>query len=395
MSYAAPIADGDPKFLGNIILSGESPPSNFATYWNQVTVENEGKWGNAEPNRDQMKWGAIDAAYNYAKQKGFPFKHHCFLWDLQKPNWIGNLSATEQKAEIEEWIRLYAERYPETEMVDVVNEPRDHTPTFKNAIGGDGETGWDWIVWSFETARKYLPDAVLLINEHNVEANMENALKYRNIIEILHDKKLVDGVGIQCHVADIQRNNATLDTFKHCIDTLASVGVPIYPSEFDLEGDDRKQLEDYKKIFPYLWEHPSTKGVTLWGYQGNIWNTEAVLIKRGAERPALEWLRQYVDSMKNVTGNKLPQPAVAPNNTVHIEWNGVNGIDINCAAIQDVYIRLTDMRGRSVYSFRRQSLSAGLHSLTVPSLAPGIYLVTLNKDRHPPRIVVNTAKKHL
>jgi endo-1,4-beta-xylanase len=137
---SGPIAEGDTKFLGNIILTGESPPSNFANYWNQVTCENQGKWGNVETSRDQYNWTGVDAAYNYAKNKKFSFKHHCFFWDLQKPDWIGGLTTAEQKAEAEEWIQAYATRYPQTDYIDVVNEPRDHTPTFSNALSSKGTT---------------------------------------------------------------------------------------------------------------------------------------------------------------------------------------------------------------------------------------------------------------
>ncbi len=380
-SNGGPIADGDYRFLGNIILTSESPPSNFADYWNQVTCENQGKWGNVESTRDQFNWQGIDAAYNYAKKKGFPFKHHCFFWDLQKPNWIGTLSATDQKAEAEEWIKAYADRYPETEYIDVVNEPRDHTPTWSNAIGGKGKTGWDWIVWAFDTARKYCPNAILLINEHNVEANMTNALIYRNIIVILHEKGLVDGVGIQCHTADIQRNNASLDTIKKCIDTLASVGVPIYPSEFDLEGDDQKQLADYKRIFPYLWEHPRTKGVTFWGYQGNIWNTGAVLIQNGAERPALKWLRTYVDSVKKTTTARLVEKADIATKSIIVNYASRGVIHVNLSSRQEYAFRIIDPRGKLIFSQINRTFPSGDHPIIVPTrfLRPGLYIFSVNR----------------
>ncbi len=379
-AQSGPIAQGDSKFLGNIILNNESPPSNFADYWNQVTCADQGKWGNVEPSRDQMNWAGTDAAYNYAKKKGFPFKHHCFFWDLQKPGWISGLSADDQKAEALEWIKAFADRYPETEYIDVVNEPRDHTPAFSGALGGKGETGWDWIVWAFETARKYCPNALLLINEHNVEANMTNALIYRNIIVILHQKHLVDGVGIQCHTADIQRNNASLDTIKRCIDTLASAGVPLYPSEFDLEGDDRKQLADYQKIFPFLWEHPSTKGVTLWGYQGQIWNTGAVLIQNGAERPALKWLRTYVDSLKKPVEVHAAGQIIAATTAMTIDFQENGTVRIMAPSAREGTLKFADLRGRTVFSRTINLRPSDGRALVIPapSLPSGLYCLTVN-----------------
>ena len=49
-----------------------------------------------------------------------------------------------QREEVEEWIRLVGERYPDMDFVDVVNEPLNAPPPFMNALGGNGETGWDW-----------------------------------------------------------------------------------------------------------------------------------------------------------------------------------------------------------------------------------------------------------
>src|SRR5690606_39231111 len=53
----AGIANGS-KFLGNIIAN--SVPSNFATYWDQVTPENSTKWGAVEATRNSMNWSAAD-----------------------------------------------------------------------------------------------------------------------------------------------------------------------------------------------------------------------------------------------------------------------------------------------------------------------------------------------
>jgi len=58
------IAAGEAKFLGNVI--GNYIPGDFATYWNQVTLENAGKWGSLEQTRDNMNWAPIDAAVEFA-----------------------------------------------------------------------------------------------------------------------------------------------------------------------------------------------------------------------------------------------------------------------------------------------------------------------------------------
>ena len=85
---AAQIAAGKAKFVGNV--TGNSVPSNFGTYWNQVTPENGTKWGSVEGTRNVMNWAAVDAAYNWAQTNGYKFKFHNFVWGAQYPSWLTN-----------------------------------------------------------------------------------------------------------------------------------------------------------------------------------------------------------------------------------------------------------------------------------------------------------------
>lgn len=244
----AQIAVGKTKFLGNIIAG--NAPSNFSTYWNQVSPENSGKWGSVEPVRNQMNWGQLDMAYNYARSNGFPFKQHTFVWGSQEPNWIGRLSAPEQAYEVEDFIRQYCQRYPQTQYIDVVNEPLHAPASYRQALGGAGSTGWDWIVWSFQKARQHCPNAKLLINEYGI-INDANALnRYKVIVNILKSRGLIDGVGIQSH--HFSMDNLPPATITQNLDSLAQTGVPIYVSELDMTGDDATQLARYQQKFPAL-----------------------------------------------------------------------------------------------------------------------------------------------
>ena len=95
-----------PKFVGNITTGGDVRP-DFADYWDQLTPENEGKWASVEATRNQMDWTRLDAEMKYARDHGFPFKEHTFVWGRQAPTWLTSLSKKEQAAEVEEWMRLF------------------------------------------------------------------------------------------------------------------------------------------------------------------------------------------------------------------------------------------------------------------------------------------------
>lgn len=291
----AQLADGQDKFLGNLIYQG-SVPLNFDLYWNQVTPENAGKWASCEQARDDFNyWGWLDVAYNHARENGYPFKQHNMVWGHSsgEPDWMNGLSQSEQLEEVIEWYETFAARYPDVEMVDVVNEPLHDQPGYKEALGGDGATGWDWVIWSFEKAREVFPNAELILNEYNILNYTNECDAFLEIVEVLQSRGLIDGIGCESHSLE----NIAFITIQRNLEALAATGLDIYISELELRGDDNTQLQLYQQLFPYFWEHPAVKGITLWGYvDGEMWRNEGHLIKQdGTERPAMVWLKEYFD----------------------------------------------------------------------------------------------------
>jgi GH35 family endo-1,4-beta-xylanase len=297
-----PIATGKSKFLGSAYSSVQKV--NFAAYFNQVTPENDGKWGAVEATRDVMNWAGMDSAYKLAKDKGFPFKMHTLIWGNQQPAWIENLSPAEQLEEIEEWFAAVASRYPAIEIVEVVNEPINDPPNsagngggnYIYALGGYGLTGYDWIINAFKLARKHFGSGTRLwINEYNIVNSIPRTQQYLNIANLLKSENLIDGIGVQAHAFSTTATSATITAN---LNTLATAGLPLYATELDIDGlDNQVQLDAYKRIFPLFWEHPAIKGVTLWGHRPGHWRTAQgayIVLENGIERPAMEWLKGYV-----------------------------------------------------------------------------------------------------
>jgi endo-1,4-beta-xylanase len=234
-----------------------------------------GKWLSVESQLDTMVWTILDSIFGHAANTGMPVKQHTFVWGQQEPRWIGGLPPDEQRAEVEEWMRLFSERYPDVAFIDVVNEPLHAPPSYADALGGAGETGWDWVVWSFERARELFPNAKLLINEYNILCCASERERYLEIVGILQERGLIDGIGLQAHGLE-QVDTAVIEMN---LDAVAQTGLPIYISELELEAsDDQVQLERYQRVFPVLWEHEAVAGMTLWGYKaGQIWKDSAYL----------------------------------------------------------------------------------------------------------------------
>lgn len=299
----APLAAGLPKFLGSAYSQKQA--KDFAQYWNKVTPENAGKWGSVEAVRGQMDWSALDEAYRFSKAHGFPFHMHVLVWGEQQPAWMRSLPVAEQRRAIEAWFDAVAARYPDLDFVEVVNEPLQHPPSDKrkdgggyiDALGGNGASGWDWIITAFHMARERFPHAKLLINDYDITHSDSNTRRYREIIELLQKDHLIDGIGLQEHAFETGTDVA-MSVHRANLDRLAATGLPIYVTEFDIDGrDDARQLAAYERVFPVFWNHPAVRGITLWGFRPGLWRTKqgANLVREdSSERPALTWLRHYV-----------------------------------------------------------------------------------------------------
>ncbi len=320
-----PIAEGQGKFLG--CAYGDVPDNVFANYWTQLTPGNAGKWGSVASPQDTTKWNwsGLDYAYNYAMTHHEVFKDHNLIWGNQQPSWISNLDSAQQIRYITTWFRMVGERYPNIDMVDVVNEPLPgHNPpdgknghaNYEGALGGTGSTGYDWVINAFALARQYLPNAKLLINDYGIINDNSATTQYLQIINLLKSRGLIDGIGVQCHRFEIESSDTNV--LESNLAKLGDTGLPVYISEMDLGNtgnggtpNDNMQLQLYQKYFPVLWNNPAVKGITLWGYlQGQMWQTTCYLVNSdGSSRPALTWLTQYIkDHPTNIenVGSVLP-----------------------------------------------------------------------------------------
>lgn len=313
-----PLATGRSKFLGCVYSTTQAP--NFELYWNQVTPENAGKWGSVERTRDVMNWGSLDAAYNFAKDNGFPFRFHVLIWGNQQPAWIESLPVNEQLEEIKEWFAAVAERYPDIDYLEVVNEPLHDPPdspgngggNYIEALGGSNGlygTGWDWVIKAFELARQYFPDSTkLMINDYNILRSSSNTANYLTIINLLRERGLIDGIGFQAHGDQV--NTTPVTTLRSNLDNLSATGLFVQVTEMDVDGQtDAIQLAEFQRIFPLFWQHPAVVGITLWGWRPVCYNPTGNLINSdGTERPALQWLRTYLSS----TPAPLPPLLISP-----------------------------------------------------------------------------------
>ncbi len=347
----AGLADGATKFVGNITTSGQVR-SDFGTYWNQITAENECKWASIEGTRGQYNFAGCKAAYNKAKENGWHFKFHALIWGSQYPSWLNGMSVNDTKTAITQWFDKVKENFPDLEMIDVVNEairgqykgeglseyhscysvyPKynekgevrcaNSTNKIVEALGGDNGQ-YDFITKAFEMARERWPKAILIYNDFNtIQWSREDGIKL--IQTIKNNGAEIDAYGLQAH--DLQKigggANGTggggscyeLENVKKALEQIwDGTKLPIFISEYDIaSNDDTDQENCYKQQIAYFMENEHVAGITIWGYvYGKTWtsggNSGIIKDNNGTitDRPAMTWLKQYLSTHtgNNTTG---------------------------------------------------------------------------------------------
>ncbi|MFW5850985.1 MAG: endo-1,4-beta-xylanase, partial [Bacteroidota bacterium] len=338
------------KYFGNIIAY--NTPSNYSDLWNQVTSENGSKWGTCDRGNNTYDFSNSDLSYNWAKNNGGLFKFHALVWGSQAPGYLADADAATIVTAIRNWYQAVDDHYTPMgglDMIDVLNEPVN-TPIDKEisnlkaaltmgyqsepANQGDLNNPYGWAIWPFQLARQHFPDAILLINEFNIEhnwnncreeyINMTNAIKAApNLSDGQHN--LIDGVGLQAH--GIETLSAT--AWEDCINEVwNSTNLPIHISELDVAADPDEELQrsQLANFISIAWEHEHVAGITLWGYiQGQTWrpgndvsgpNGTDTGIQYSTDysenplgdRPAMTWIKDYFASQPDLACCPDPWP---------------------------------------------------------------------------------------
>ena len=323
LGMRAQLSSNPYKFLGNIttrgnVEAGGGVPSYY-TLWNQITCENESKWSSVEGNRGNFNWTGAERAFNYAKQHNFTYKYHALVWGAQYPSWLESLSPKNRFAALTNWFDNAKAKFKTLPMIDVVNEAvgrhQEGNPMMKETLGGGGKTGYDWLIKAFDMAYQRWPDAILIYNDYNsIRWDVDN---YITLVQTLRDAGApIDAYGNQAHeLSDISETELK-NVLKRQQDALK---MPMFATELDIDiANDAQQKAQYQKVLPAFWEAPYCAGVTLWGYVlGATWVSNSGLYRNGVERPAMTWIKEYMqsDAARNAVG---PLPGTKKEASIYI-----------------------------------------------------------------------------
>lgn len=179
-------------------------------------------------------FGASDRVVAFARDNGLRVHGHTVIWYSQGGEVFDDATVPRARfaAEYDRYISTFVGRY-RGKMAgwDVVNEPV--------AEDGDGLRDCHWsralgqegyMVRAFEQARAADPDAVLFLNEYNLENIPRKGATFLRLVErLLRLGAPIGGIGTQSHL-DIDIPAGRIAAFMR---DAASLGLPIHVSELD------------------------------------------------------------------------------------------------------------------------------------------------------------------
>ncbi|MFD5247404.1 endo-1,4-beta-xylanase [Amycolatopsis sp. NPDC058340] len=275
-SAAGPLKDITNRYVGSAVaanhLANEADYRSVLTReFDNVTPENEMKWGVVEANRGQYNWSGADAIVDYAQRNGKSVRGHTLVWHSQLPGWVNNLSAGDLRSVTQRHIATTMGRYKgKIRAWDVVNEMFNDDGTRRASVFqqklGDG-----YVADAFRWARSADPSAKLYINDYNTEGLNAKSDALYNLVRTLTQQGVpIDGVGFQAHLAT---RYGFPGGYQANLARFAALGVDVAITEADVRipmPADSTKLNTQATYFKQLWDgcHAVARCVefTTWGF---------------------------------------------------------------------------------------------------------------------------------
>lgn len=180
-----------------------------------------------------LRFDAPDRIADFARENGLRLHGHALIWYAQEASYFQALDPGRFAAEYDRYIRTVAGRYAgRMAGWDVVNEPvAEDGNGYRDCLWSQRLGGVEaYIARAFKQARAADPDAVLFLNEYNLENVPAKGATFLRLVErLLKLGAPLGGVGVQSHL-DIDIPDGRIRDF---IRQAARFGLPIHISELD------------------------------------------------------------------------------------------------------------------------------------------------------------------
>ena len=261
------------------MLATEGFDEFVSSRFNWAVFANESKWYANESEQGVETYDRADALLDWCEGKGMPVRGHCVFWEPEKwqPKWVAGLTHADLKGAVERRLEHSVEHFRGRFAHWDVNNEMLHGSFFAERLGKDI---WSWM---HRRVRELDPDVKLFTNDFNVlsvdqDFSETQTLDYvQQIQELLDSGAPIDGVGMQGHVwhEDVLANPVVI---RERLDLVASVGLPIWITEFDVAHEDQERNADILElVYRTCFEHPSVEGIVTWmPWEGDSWRGPAM-----------------------------------------------------------------------------------------------------------------------
>jgi endo-1,4-beta-xylanase len=201
-------------------------------HFNQITPEWEMKMEAILGADRRYDFARPDRIAAFAAARNMRLHGHALVWYSQGAEAFVGLARARFAAEYDRYISAVAGRYRgKVVSWDVVNEAVAEDGNglrdchWSQALGQDG-----YIIRAFEQARAADPEAVLFLNDYNLENNPAKGATFLRLVErLLKAGAPIGGIGTQSHL-DIEIPAGQITAFMR---DAAGFGLPIHVSELD------------------------------------------------------------------------------------------------------------------------------------------------------------------
>ncbi|GAB6841086.1 endo-1,4-beta-xylanase [Methylorubrum rhodinum] len=251
---------------------------------------NELKWVRAEPGLGRFALDDADALVDLADANGLSTRGHTLVWHEALPAWMETgLSRAEMSTALSRHIGTLCRRYAgRMHSWDVVNEAIE--PSGAEA-GGLRRTpflaalGEDYIARAFALAAEADPDAILTLNEYDLERDTDWQARRRAatldlLNRLVRQRVPIRALGIQGHL-DPAKGPFNPEVFRSFIRAVASLGLSVFITELDITdrtfpadvaARDRAAAEETRAYLAAALAEPSVRLVVTWGISdANSW----------------------------------------------------------------------------------------------------------------------------
>jgi len=232
----APLKSFAPFPVGVAGMSGQFEDPRWVELtkanFTQITPEWEMKLESLMPGDGGLDFSRADKVARFATENGLRLHGHALVWYSQTNDFFRERTGRAFEREYDRYVREVTARYRGRAVSwDVVNEPVAEDGNglraclWSERLGADG-----YIQRALETAREADPDAVLFINDYNLENLPAKGATFLKLVErLLKAGAPLGGIGTQSHL-DIEIPHGRITNFFR---EARQFGLPIHVSELD------------------------------------------------------------------------------------------------------------------------------------------------------------------